>query len=160
MASHLKILPFLLAMALTKAASAEFICTAELSYQWKKESQQELLKGPPKLLRAKGADEAAGKATLNAVAATEKGLAIQACQKDHENLSACISTKMSGSASVLQSLGFASRKALEEAITADCKFAAGTCKDPILSEPQCAAEPLSAAEAEQAAKDEKAKKKK
>jgi len=119
---------------------AQVTCRSEVSYQWKKPQEEELIKVSLALVQADGPDETSAKARLEKLTLAELAKAREACRAQHENLSGCLASKTAASAGVLQSLAFASRKALEDAIGSDCKALTGTCKEAVASEPVCSAE--------------------
>ena len=126
----------LVSTLLASPCLADFSCSATVSYQWKKEG------GEPQSLFfteviGKAAGEEAAKAQVKELADKEKPRALGACTRKHENLSGCISAKFAAEASLLASLGFSARKALEEAVSADCKAVQGDCLEPVVSETVC-----------------------
>lgn len=126
-------------LAWAAPAFAQVTCRSEISYQWKKHQEENLIKVATGGVQAEGADEAQAKARLAELLPAEQGKAQAICRAEHENLSGCISSKTAAASAVLQSMGFAARKALEESIASDCKSVAGGCKEAVASEPVCAA---------------------
>ena len=116
--------------------NAEFACTAAVSYQWKKEGQE-----PRSVvwseLSVKAEREEDAKAKLSEQAARELPRARAACAKRHEDLTGCISAKFSAQSSLMAGLSFSARKAVEEAINADCKALQGGCMEAAVAAPAC-----------------------
>jgi hypothetical protein len=142
---------------------AEFRCGSELSYQWQKAGQDAAAKVLVGSFQATGVDEPAAKAALATRLEREKISSREQCKKEHENLSGCYSVKFASMAALIQSLDFAARKSLSEAITSDCKQQQGSCLDVKSSDPICqdlAAAAAKTPEAESGKKEEKGKKKK
>jgi len=134
------------AMALFPSRSlADFACRATVSYQWKKEGGE-----PQSVFYSEAAGSAAteeeGKRLVMELLRKENFKAREACAKRHENLSGCIAAKFEAEASLLSRLGFSARKALEEAIGADCRAAQGTCLDAPPPEVICQEQKAGAAE--------------
>ncbi len=162
-------LKLLAAIVVTVAASnleAQTTCKAEVSYKWKssgeaKEAQEATVYFGG--VEGAGADEVVAKAKLTEESSVLKVKALDACRRDRENLTGCITAKFATSAQALQSLSFSARKALEEAISADCKKSQGSCLDATVSEPACqsaAVAPEGTPEAEDGKKQDAGKKKK
>ncbi len=111
------------------------------------------------LIEARDADEAKTKSALLKNSARPLERARETCRERHENVGGCISSKFENSATTLRSLSFSARKALEDALRADCETQRGRCKKVDSTEPVCAEivvpTPTPAAEV----KDEKKKKK-
>ncbi|NLF25622.1 MAG: hypothetical protein GX589_08220 [Deltaproteobacteria bacterium] len=132
---------------------ADFSCVASVSYQWKKEG------GEPQSVffinvAGNAADMEAAKVQVSRLADSEKVRARDACMRQHENLSGCISAKFAAESSLLAKLGFSARKSLEEAINADCKSQQGQCLEPVVSEIKC----LQTEEAKEEGQDQASKK--
>ena len=123
----------------TGAVSGEVRCTAEVGYEWRRGQGDEELKVHRSRIAASGEDEATAKSNLAAVAVDEKAAALKFCRGEHENFSGCLGAKLSAAVATMQALDFSARKALEEAITADCKALSGACTDAYASEPACVA---------------------
>ena len=119
------------------ASFAEFICGAEISYEWKRAQAENPVSVSAGSVQEKGADEASAKSRLSVLVKSRLTEVRAECRREHENLSGCIAAKYAASAAVLQNLGFNARKALEEAISSDCKAQQGVCKEPQASEPVC-----------------------
>ena len=158
---------FLVLMFVPFTANAEFGCRSELSYKWKRageSSQEKVVWG---VFRSVGVDEATAKVKLSLRLEEEKAAARTACLKEHENLAGCFSVKFSAMGPSMQSLDFASRKSLNEAITSDCNKQQGACSAPESTDPICEAiltsgegTPAPDAAAAAGKKDDKGKKKK
>lgn len=163
--SGMKSRPFLagcvVSVIAAASASAESICRADVSYQWKRGKEETAAAVQISRIEARGKDDAAAKAKLAEAAAREKPRALEACRKDHENQAGCVAGKFDLYGVSLKSLSFSARKKLEEAIQADCTAAQGACVDAITSEPQCAVieDPAAAEAAGKDKKDGKGKKK-
>lgn len=142
-------------------AFAEATCSSVVSYTVERDAQSasEVYFGE---LKAKGLDEAATKLKLEAEVLKAKAKALERCKLQYENTAGCLQAKLSSAAGVFQSASFSARKALEEALLADCKKQQGSCKEVKASEIKCSVlEPTPAAEEKGAAdkkKDDKAKK--
>ena len=130
-------LVFCLALSAAFCAHADFSCAATVSYQWKKKEDKEARAVVWIEVAARGETEEAAKAQLAATAASETPRARDACARDHESLASCIAAKFSAQSSLMASLSFSARKALEEAISSDCKGSQGECGTAVLSEARC-----------------------
>lgn len=124
----------------TTSALAEVRCRSDISFQWKKAEGGEKIDVPWGAVVVRGADEAAAKLELQRRVDEEKLKAHETCRKAHENMSGCFSMKFSAMTATLQSLNFSSRKALEEAISADCKSQQGRCEGIASTEFACVTE--------------------
>jgi len=146
-------------------ASAEFICSSDVSYKWVKTvaSQNEepaapardangaLATPPPNTpvppaapsqvryasVERGGGDEAAAKMGLNIELGRQKARASERCKRDHESFGECLATKLSVKGAVLNSLSFSARTRLEKALTEECQVQQGTCLAVESSEPVC-----------------------
>lgn len=172
-AMRARISSFYLALALVFTAtyvtdaSAEFRCTADISYKWVKKvlepptSHPSAPAGPghgaaptpaptatpkpspePSIVRLmgverSGADEASAKASLQTEVERQRIRASEACKRDHESYGTCVALKMSGNASTLNSLGFGARTELEKALSEECRQQEGTCMGVDVTEPKC-----------------------
>ena len=126
-----------LSFLLTPACFAEHLCRASVSYAWQREKDTTKIMVFASRVEAKGIDEAAAKAALEARAERDKTKAAEQCVREHENQAGCIAAKVNFMATALSSLTFSARKMLEESIAADCKAQQGRCSGPELSEPKC-----------------------
>jgi hypothetical protein len=62
---------------------------------------------------------------------------MQRCKRAHESFGECVSIKLSTKSTVLNSLSFAARSQLEEALIQECQVSRGTCGSVTASEPAC-----------------------
>lgn len=118
-------------------SAAEFHCEAALSYKWRKDKEEVANEEFFSSVEEKGADEVSAKDALTRKIAREKSRAKEECKREHENLSGCIAAKYAAIASVLSSLGFSARKAVQDAIASDCTSIQGVCSQVVSSEPVC-----------------------
>lgn len=145
-------------------SNADFVCSAEVSYKWAKddiskgaketsttaeEAAATATKQPGAsvedgatavhvaFIERIGADEATAKAQLQVDATRLKMRATEACQRSHENLAACVGTKLGAQGATLNGLSFSARKELERAITKDCEELKGRCTGVIVTDPVC-----------------------
>jgi hypothetical protein len=137
---HNSATPILCAVVLSllippRLVCAEVSCSVEVRYQWKKDAADRPVVWA--VVLGRGDSEDAAKARVSALVEAELPRARQACAREHENLAGCISAKFAASSSLLPSLDFSARKALEEAITSDCKAAQGVCGEAAGAEPKC-----------------------
>ena len=142
------------------SAYAEADCSSVISYTVARESENltEVFYGE---LRAKGADEISTKAKIETDILKNKAKALERCKNQYENTAGCVQGKLSASAGVFQSSTFSARKALEDALLADCKKQQGTCREVKSSEIKCTViepTPTAGAAGKDGKKDEKAKK--
>lgn len=84
-----------------------------------------------------GADEEGAKASLLLEVNRQKGRAAEHCKRDHESFGDCLATKLSTKAGVLNSLSFATRSQVEQALTQECQAQQGTCLGVDSSGPIC-----------------------
>lgn len=120
------------------SAHAETLCRTSLSYKWKKAGPAVEEASVDKIVvEALGADEAQAKSVLMIRVPQEKAKVAEACRAEHENTSDCLSTKFAAKASVINALRFDARKALQDAIAADCAAQQGSCGAVVMTEPQC-----------------------
>ncbi|MCO6429471.1 MAG: hypothetical protein J5J00_01325 [Deltaproteobacteria bacterium] len=139
-------------------ARADFICRTEVAYRWKRsesapakpESDETPAASPSssegeaspqevfwRAVETSGAEEEAVRAKLTEAANQEKLPALEACRREHQNLSGCIASKYQGLAGSFTSLGFSARKALEEAVIQDCTKQQGECLEAVAKEIKC-----------------------
>ena len=125
---------------------AEFICSADVHYKWRRASSSENTTNGESQnehtvywtsIEKQAATEEAAKEMVHKVSLAERGNAERACSTTHQNLSGCIASKYSSLSSSVNSLGFAARKSIEEAIDADCKLQQGKCSGSVVSEINC-----------------------
>jgi hypothetical protein len=90
------------------------------------------------VVEAKGADEAAAKAALQKASVRQLERVRGECRKRHENSASCIASKFDVTGPTIRGLDFSARKAVEEAIKADCETQRGTCKKVEATEAVCA----------------------
>lgn len=115
---------------------ADFQCKASVSYSWQRgEAAQPttFFSGSEGIADS----EEGAKAALAEKVSREEPKAIAECRRLHENLSQCVATKYAALGGVLGSMGFSSRKSLEESINKDCLAAQGVCSGSKVSEPKC-----------------------
>ena len=140
-------------------ANAEADCSSVVSYSVARDSENltEVFYGE---LRTKGADEVNTRAKIETEILKTKVKALERCKSQYENTAGCVQGKLSASAGVFQSSTFSARKALEDALLADCKKQQGTCKEVKASEVKCTViEPTPAVTAKpDGKKEDKAKK--
>ncbi len=134
--SQIVYIPLLLLLVVA-SVQAEFHCSAELSYSWRKEKEEKSNEVQLRAVEAKGADEEGAKAKLAADILIAKSNGVKECHDRHENSAGCIAAKHTSMANVLQGLGFSAKKALEAAIIEDCKNSSGRCLEVVASEPKC-----------------------
>jgi hypothetical protein len=106
---------------------AEVVCKSQVKYSWKKEGAEEASAVVFAILESRNEEEGLAKAKVEAQALRNATRARQHCISQHENFSGCIAAKFESQSGVLERLGFASRKKLEEAIATDCKARLGSC---------------------------------
>jgi len=141
---------------------AEFICTSEISYSWKKEEAE--LKVFHSSVKHLSTDEETGKRTIAAPLLTAESKAQRTCQSEHENLSGCLASKLNATTTARSIGSFSARKEIEKAIDADCKMSNGQCRgtshtDVVCKEVVAPAEEGAGKSDEKAKGKEKAKKK-
>lgn len=158
-------LPVALLSLLVSASpgSAEFRCSADISYKWLKKPTAEVARpeaprgpavGPtatpvpptpvqePAIVRLlgierAGVDEVTAKAALEMEADRQRIRASEACKREHEAFGTCVALKMSSRSTVLNSLSFSARSELERALADECRHQEGTCVGVEVSEPKC-----------------------
>jgi hypothetical protein len=140
---------------------AEFRCSAEVKYRWKK------TEGPERAsfwatVERRAADEKKAKELTRAFADRERSRAAEACIRQHQNQSGCISSKLASFQETIQALPFTARAKIEESVIADCELAVGSCTGVDVSEPKCEnlTPPPPTEEGEGEEEDKKGKKKK
>lgn len=145
---------------------AEFKCSSEISYKWAKRQPAPTphagtavkaggpsqapapTPAPPQPtpeptivrllgLERGGTDEVSARASLQTETDRQRIRASEACKRDHEAFGTCVALKMSGQATVLNSLSFSARAELEKALTEECRQQEGTCLGVEVSEPKC-----------------------
>ncbi len=143
--------------------TAEFRCSADISYKWVKTPAAEVSRpeaprgtsvgstptsvpAPPtpepaivRLLGIEraGVDEATARGTLQMEADRQRIRASEACKREHESFGTCVALKMSSRSTVLNSLSFSARAELEKALAEECRHQEGTCVGVEVSEPKC-----------------------
>jgi len=130
---------------------ADFSCASEVSYKWKKNGEEEIKTYWTKVIE-KSATEPIARQVLDNSILKEKQLAEKACKREHENLANCMASQFATKSAVLANLNFQARRALEEAISADCKAQQGVCVDSSASEVKCEEQKAAEPEAEKDAK--------
>jgi hypothetical protein len=131
------ILPTILIFSATFGATAEFLCKADITYSWKRGEEAEAIIYFDSV-KANGSDEAQSKAALLEKLSPVKLKASENCRKIHENVSGCISAKLTTTSASLAALSFSARKVVEEAAAADCQKQSGKCTSVSSTEPVCA----------------------
>lgn len=89
------------------------------------------------VVEGKGADEAAAKSVVQRESGRQVERVREECRVRHENVGGCIASKFQTNAAVLRGLGFQARKALEEALQADCEAQRGICRKSEVAAPVC-----------------------
>lgn len=157
--SHLLCLFTALLACASQPAQADVLCRAELVYRWVRTAQPSAhstggtASGGSTATSSPAAevveevqwstfdhqatDEASAKAGLTELLTLKRPDALDACRKLHEKLTSCVATKFSTMASTLDALSFSARRALEEAISTECRIQSGRCLDTKSSEPRC-----------------------
>lgn len=149
--------------------SAEFLCTSDISYQWRPESSKDA--SAPTTTPAAAPAEAEGRkvfwrrveargttedeARLKVIEESnkERAKADVACVDSHENQTRCIAGKYSQNSAVLSMMSFSQRTELEKSIVQDCKNNMGRCLGAAGTEIGC--RPLVPADGSEGAGDEK-----
>ena len=159
---------------------ADFTCRTEVQYRWRAESavvQTGKASATPDpaatpasangeqtvywaLVERKGPTEEEAKRLMADAALQQRSSADKACKQQHENLATCIANKFSALSSTLNSLTFSARRALEEAVTTDCKKQQGACISSFAGDPVCTEKKSEEEKAEGGEKGEKDKGKK
>jgi hypothetical protein len=136
---------------------AEFICSSEVKYRWRKGQEEEIVAMWAKIERG-ATTEVESKTALNKATERERIKAEEYCKREHEDVSGCIATKLNSLQPTLSGLTFSARKKLEESLIDDCQRKQGSCIKVEIAEATCIDNkpPEAAATAE----DDKAKKKK
>jgi hypothetical protein len=150
----------LVALFASFSLQADFLCSSEISYKWRREKETEDHVMVMGIAAAIGADEASTREKLAIQILKDRAQADTKCRTEHENLTRCISGKFEAETRTLNALGFSARKALEEAITNDCSVAQGRCGDTIASEIKCVEQVVPGSEAEAGKKEESKKEEK
>jgi hypothetical protein len=117
-------------------AGAEFSCSSEISYAWKRAEEEEL-KVFHTSVKQIAVDEPAAKKALAAVVSIAEKKAQSSCRHEHENLSGCLISRMNATAVARSANSFSARKEIEKAIDSDCKKQSGECKGASHTEAQC-----------------------
>ena len=130
-------LALLLLLMPAAVARAEFTCRAEVSYTWRKGQEETDRQVATVRLEATGADEGAAKAILEDLSIKPREEALARCRQNHENQAACVAARYASYAPTMNTLGFAARKKLEEAIASDCVQSQGSCSAATLGTPTC-----------------------
>ncbi|MCB0331883.1 MAG: hypothetical protein KDD55_00220 [Bdellovibrionales bacterium] len=151
---QIKHIVYITAFALLSYSSApaygEFLCRADTSYSWAKETTVIPAgeKETPTITRnemkvfwtsseATGEDEEKAKSALMMKLESEREKARESCKKEHENVAFCIASKFSAMKSVLQQLDFEARRTLRDSIANDCTSQQGHCQEAVSGEPAC-----------------------
>ena len=149
---------FCLVLGLVSTVSAQTTCRSDLSYTWKKQTEEQDRKVFVGVIERVGKDEVEAKQMVLDALVPEKASALQACRQQHENVAGCISGKYLTMASTITGLGFAARKNLDQAIIDDCNAQQGVCKDAVSVDPVCVTKVDEKKEKEAAAAEAKDKK--
>jgi len=129
---------------------AQSSCRTEVSYKWNrasKDGKDEERVVFFSIIEQRGETIEIAKTRLAETVAREKGRAYERCRQEHQNMSGCVATRFGSNASVAINLGFAARKALEQAIDSDCSAVQGVCGAVSASEPECREPPKPVEEA-------------
>ena len=121
---------------------AEFICTADVGYNWErvtdqKKNTKEKLQTIVEQLVASGETEEIARERAQITAPPLLRKVEQTCLEDHQDIATCISTKLSRITSVLATLSFNARRNLEDGIKADCDKQQGECCKSFMTELKC-----------------------
>ena len=126
----------LLIILFPQIAFAEFRCTSEVKYRWKKTEGPEVSSFWA-TVQQRGATEKEAREATKGFADRERGRARDACVRQHQNLSGCITSKMASYQEAMQNLPFSARAKIEESIVSDCERSLGNCVGVDVSEPAC-----------------------
>lgn len=121
---------------LPDAALGQWVCSADVSYRWRKNGEAEQMELWSSFRRERQTKESSADA-LEVALSKQKIRAKEDCQRKHEDLARCISAKFSATKPLLPSLGFEARQQLEKAIASDCASMQGVCVDTVVSEIKC-----------------------
>ena len=138
---------------------ADWECSSELSYKWRKAQAESELLVRWGVFSARGADELAAKRALAEPVEREKRRARESCKKEHENLAGCVAGRYSSMEGTLSRMSFSQRRDVEEAVTADCNSKQGSCGEVTATEPQCVEHKPDEASSSSAASESKSGKK-
>ncbi len=126
---------WLLLIACASRALAEFECSSEISYKWKRETEEMTVYVETVFI--KGADEESAKRALGMLSKAKEGKALKLCADIHENQSGCLAARTSAHSQVLGIASYAVRKDIQKAIQDDCKKQSGECRGGLRSDAVC-----------------------
>jgi hypothetical protein len=116
-------------------ATAQVTCRADISYRVTKgESTTEVFFS---YVERQAQDEATAKQQVLQSAAREKGRALDACRRTHQDLGGCIGSRLMAQSGTMSAVSFTARKAIEDAVKSDCELTQGTCGEVVLGESAC-----------------------
>lgn len=125
----------LLLMANMHLALAEFECSSEISYKWKRETEEMVVY--VETVYKKGADEESAKKALDTFSKAKEGKALKLCSDIHENQAGCLAARTSVHSQVFSLSSYAVRKEIQKAIQDDCKKQSGECRGVSRSDVVC-----------------------
>jgi len=114
---------------------AEFECSSEISYKWKRETEEMTVY--VETVYKKGADEESAKKALDTLSKAKEGKALKLCSDIHENQAGCLAARTSVHAQVLSLSSYPVRKDIQKAIQDDCKKQSGECRGVSRSDALC-----------------------
>lgn len=124
-----------LLMANVRLALAEFECNSEISYKWKRETEEMVVY--VETVYQRGADEESAKKALDNLSKAKEGKALKLCSDMHENQAGCLASRTSVHSQVLGVSSYAVRKDIQKAIQDDCKKQSGDCRGVSRSDAVC-----------------------
>jgi hypothetical protein len=119
-----------------------FVCRSNVSFEWKRDGEQELQKEFFVTAARSAPDEARARGELALAVRQLEQEAMNACRSSHENMSGCIGSKFANLSDLFRTLSFDARTKMQNAIEADCKIAQGLCHTASSSEVQCEGPPV------------------
>ncbi len=128
----------LFAMLIGGYAEAQVKCTAEVGYVLKAKTGPAEKTITKNIRFAVAATEDEAKAQLKNITTKDGTALLELCRSKHEQLAECMAMGFTRQSSALESLGFAARRSLEEAIKTECEQAQGECLKSYVGEAICA----------------------
>jgi len=125
----------LLLVANLHVATAEFECSSEISYKWKRQTEEMTVY--VETVFKKGADEESAKRALDTLSKAKEGKALKLCADIHENQAGCLAARTSVHSQVLSLSSYAVRKDIQKAIQDDCQKQSGECRGVLRSDAAC-----------------------
>jgi hypothetical protein len=116
-------------------ALAEFECSSEISYKWKRETEEMTVY--VETVFKKGDDEESSKRALDMFSKAKEGRALKLCADTHENQAGCLTARTSMHSQILNLSSYAVRKDIQKAIQDDCKKQSGECRGVLRSDAVC-----------------------